>query len=246
MRKQIISLATLASAGIVGYAGPTKAALQLSAVVSGTSFSCVDQAACDNNPVVGFLGLGTVAAPLVINGVSVFGSLHIAQGIPGNPGPNLLTSSSLQVANLSGAARDIEVAVGATSFSGPASSFATTGSGTWVNTAGSNIALGYFIDAANAQGADTPGDTPGVSVTPFNDVAVGALDSFSHSGSGPINLGAPYSMTLHFAFDLAPGGQLISRGQAIATSIPEPITLAIFGTGLLGLAFATRTSRART
>src|SRR5688572_9859683 len=141
MRKQIVSLAAVAAAGIAGYAVPAKAALQLAANISGTAFSCVDQAACDNNPLVGFLGLGTAAAPLIVNGVSVFGSLHIATGIPGNPGPNLLTSSSLNVTNLSGADRDIEVAVGATSFSGPAASFSTSGSGTWVNTAGSSIAL---------------------------------------------------------------------------------------------------------
>lgn len=245
MNKRIIPLLALAAAGVAGSGASAKAALMLSADVSGVLFSCVDQAACDNNPNIGQLGLGTAGSPLTVNGVDVFGSLHIAQGIPGDPGSNFLSSSSLQVVNTSGAARTLTLAVGATDFTGPVGSFSTAGSGTFLNTVGSTVALRYFIDAANSQGGESSNDTPGISVTPFDYVATNNPDAFSHQGSGGISIVNPYSMTLQSIFTLDGDGRLVSRGQSMVTNVPEPVSLAIFGTALIGLAFAARTRRSR-
>jgi hypothetical protein len=238
-------LSGLATAGLIaGASAPAHATLQVAVDVSGTTFFCADNTACDTNPAVGVIQV----ANGVINGVVVNGSIQTSTGTPANPGVASLNTSSLSIINTTALEKDITVAVGDTNFLGPVRSFEGAGSGTWQNAIGSTITLNWFDDPANVQGASTATDTPGNLIGTFSNTATSLVDSFSHNGLGPVFDSGPFSMTEQAIFDLNPFGQLINRGQAeIKLAIPETSTWAMMLLGLCGLGYAgfrrTRTSR---
>ena len=248
--RTISALSIVASLGLAALPS-AQAALMLASSVNGTNICAVDNDASvctwgvqisDTNPTVGFLGLGTTVAPIVVGGVEVFGSLHIAEFLSGL---NSIRSSSLQIINTTLAPVHITVAVSATDFVGPSVEYAASGSGTWTTAAGSSIDLEWYNDPANAQGAETPADRPGNLLNAATDMAFGPVDSFSFNfpgGPGFLPLAIPdlgmYSMTLAFDIDLVGGGRLTSRGQNLVKPIalPEPGTLSLLAMtlGLLG------------
>jgi len=201
----------------------------------------------DQDPTVGILSLGT--APVIVDGLSVSGSLH-EQTIASSPGDfNILSSSSLEVENISGSAVTVELAVSGTDYTPPVTQAFTTGSGTWVTAGGSTIELNWYNDPLNGQGAETGTDAPGGLVDTFSDTAGPVLDSFSHTG-GPFAVSDldPFSMTLRVTATLAVGGSLISRGQSEVKPlavVPEPGTLAMafMAVPLMGVGYRLRRRR---
>jgi hypothetical protein len=156
---------------------------------------------------------------------------------------NVLNTSSLSIINTSSTTKDITVAVGDTGFVGPVIFFQDAGSGVWQGTAGSKITLNWFLDAGNAQGASTATDTPGTLIDTFNDTAAGTVDSFSHDGEGPLPfISGPFSMTEQAVFDLAPGGELLNRGQTLI-AFPEPSTWVMMLLGFAGVGYVGFRSR---
>jgi hypothetical protein len=202
----------------------------ISGDIGGTTFHCVDQDfSCDTNALVGTLQLSNQT----VNGVAINGSIQSSTKEAGN---NVLSTSSLSIVNNSGSTKAIQFTVGDTSFIGPATEVFTSGSGTWSNASGSSLTDTWFDDPANAQGAETVGDTPGTAVDTFTATAVARADSFSHSETNPVNDPDLFSMTLNASGVLVNGGSLISNGEVeIKTAaVREPGSLALIGSALIG------------
>jgi hypothetical protein len=224
-----------AAVALIAAAGPAHAVLQISALINGDSFLCVDETACDTTQgLVGVLTTGDVT----IGGVQFNGSQQISsQGAT----QNSLNTTSFAIINSSGADADIAFAVGDTGFPGPVSSFSASGSGTWQNASGSDITMTYFADAGNSQGADSPSDLPGVLLaTSPTDIAGAGTDAYQFSTTGLFADPDLYSWTMGATGTLVDGGILLGRSQNIIAAVdvvpvPEPGSLALLGGMMAGL-----------
>jgi hypothetical protein len=231
------SLVAAAAVALIIVPAPAHATLQIAADINGVTFFCADQQACDKNPAVGTLEIGDQ----LLGGVQVNGSIQMSVGTALNPGPqDILNTSSLSVINNNTSPVPIIVTVGDKNFAGPVTQRETSTSGTWQNAIGSTLTTTFFDDPTNAQGANTPGDTPGILLDTFTSTAVAAADSFAHDGSGPITDPGRFGMTESVTGSLIGGASLLSRGQTEIKSavtppaVREPSALVLLGTALLG------------
>jgi hypothetical protein len=243
--------ALVLAAGLVLWAGPSDATLQIAASIDGggtifaidndVTSTCASPAVgpCqlpDSDPALGSL----VLAPASAGGgdLDVQASVQTADvGLL-----NRLDSTGTQFTNTGAVAHTFTVAIGATSFTGPAVVAFTTGAAQWSHLGegfdGSVITMRWYDDPANMQGAISPGALqPGTLLDTFVDVAGPTNpDSFSHNG-GPFAVADPalFSMTLQFDGTIGPGVRLTGREltEVKPQAIPQPGALLLLGLGAL-------------
>lgn len=197
----------------------------------------------DLDPTVGTLTLGPTSAGTA-GGLNIQGTVQTSDKAT-TPGTfNRLDSTGTQVTAVSGTHTYI-VAISDNNFVGPVVSATTTGAGQFSHLGGgfgaTDITMDWFNDPANAQGAESPTDTPGTLLDVFA-FAPGTANpsSFSHNG-GPFAVNDPglFSMTLQFSGTLAEGVRLTGREMTeikplVAVSNPGALSLLIMGAALLG------------
>jgi len=204
------------------------------------------------------LGTPNVIAIGAGNTGPIFFTGEFASSTVGPP-LNILNTSATSISNTSTTDTFLLVAaLSGMNFVGPDNQISLTASGTWEGTAGSTFTSQWYNDPTNTLGADCvnplpnclPLTTPGNLVGSFtSDPAIGLTSSYAYSPpTGPLAIPDTglFSMTEFWTYTLAPGGSLVSRGQTELksfASIPEPSTLLVFGTGLVGFGLMRRRRR---
>jgi hypothetical protein len=204
----------------------------------------------DLDPAIGSLVLGPTSAGTG-GGLLIQGTVQTSDfaGVPGTV--NRLDSTGTQVTAIVGT-HTYAVAISDTNFIGPVTQATTTGAGQWSHLGGgyngTNIAMSWWNDPLNEQGAQSPFDTPGLQIDSFatNPLALGGANpqSFSHTG-GPFAVNDPdlFSMTLAFSGTLAEGVRLTGREMTEIkprVAVPMPASLLLVGLGLLASTFLSR------
>jgi hypothetical protein len=242
-RKHLVFALAVTSFISLAAAESAQATLMISGTIGGVNFC-----ATDNNTVCNFgtqltdtdgtAGRLSIADNTSIGGIAFTGS---AQQATFGPTQNILNTSFLQATNNSGATVTGTVAVSATGFIGPATTAFASGSATYQNAVGSTTTIEWYNDPANNQGAETPADRPGtqIATTTKNVTLVADALAFA-AGPVPVNDPSLFSMTIGTNFSLVAGGTIVGNSQTelkpVQTVVPEPATLALFGTGLTWLA----------
>jgi hypothetical protein len=171
--------------------------------------------------------------------VGVFGIslLSIQSNSPGTPSLAMLLSDSLELVNTSGATASIEFAFSDTGYTAP--------------TAPPNLVLNSHIGGSvtTANGANLASFTSCVSTTDSNlDSCAGATDvagpgtpditanSFQSDARDTISsLAGPYSITSIWSVTLGAGSDVGFQANASLATVPEPLSLSLLATGLVGL-----------
>ncbi len=218
---------------------PAHATLQIAADINGASFFCSNGMACDQN---------TNPNVIITNNATLDGILFSSSSASSASGSlNFLNASNLLITNTNPTAVDVTITVSNTGFTAPVKDFNDASSGVWQGPSGvSTATFKWFIDPANAQGADTAFDTPGALVDSTTSTSLGPVLSFSRNNASIVDaLDAPFSMTEQVTLHLAAGESLVNRGQTIvgAAVVPEPSTWAMMLIGFVGLGWGAFTRK---
>ena len=174
---------------------------------------------------------------------------------PGTPSLALLLSSALSLTNTnpSGTTATAHLLIGDTGFRAPTGAVVQY---TMLSHIGGSVAVGDPLNTMSFFSSIYPGNGQNVSPGTFNTAAVTpnitAAGAYEASNSVAIPLvSAPYSMTESLTITLS-GGSIVNFSASTTLSpgllspVPEPVSLLLVGTSLIGLGVSLRRKRVAT
>jgi len=241
MKKTLLAL--LALALMVGGLAPASHASTISFYVSTSEFS-------------GYASIlscsGTGAAPsadscsgtgiTAVTGIT-FGTLSATSNIPGSASNANLVGSQETISTTNSTNTTFYLLeITDASYTAPTSLLVSaTGKETFLGGMGSMQTMTYF-DPTFSSGTLTAGSCAGLTLSSFTGPNVASAQATeSCSNSTPFDLGMITEYTINAADTKGSGNEVSTQSSLNISAVPEPASIALFGSGLLGLAgFARR------
>jgi hypothetical protein len=215
----------------------------LSITVNGTTVTCNNSLAFTaTNCGAGFAtvaGGNVITFTGTVNGVQFGGGgitgVQLAGNQPGNPTQAFSTDTKSLITNTAAALANVTVAFASNNFSQPVGSpMFFNGTQTLNFVGGTGSVTQTFTGYGDGSNSLTPG-TGSTSVTPNCVVSAAATSCASNGPTNSFIRAGNFALSGIENFSLAQGQVINASGSVVATAVPEPTSLALLATGLLGL-----------